>query len=378
MVRKKINGVYSHGDKGWRFQIKDPVSGKWKLIAATKKRFIALNIPIKGNRITKSDAFQLKLKYEELLQQEERYGFPTDEYSLEQAILEYLHFQRNTPEYLRDKERVLNEFRKVIGNLHLREISKGHISTFEKHLRTKRHSGPCKGTKISQTTVARYLRYIRSFFNFCNREGWIYRSPFLNYPMPKDDSSPIEVYSIDEIKGLISWLKEADETESREYIIWYLMGFLGLGLRLIELQELNWENFDRKNRFVIISESKNAESHRSQPIPLCFAHYFKRMSKKSGPMFTTMAGKRTSKNQMQSLRRRITKAFPGFTWQRLRRTYATFLQVAGIDSLIIDRLLGHSSKSSRIRISARHYIGKEYSFYRDLVDKALEPLGEIF
>ena len=95
-------------------------------------------------------------------------------------------------------------------------------------------------------------------------------------------------------------------------------------------------------------------------------------------MFPTLSGNWTNRHQMNSLSKRMAKKFLGFSWGRFRKTYSTLLQNAGVDSLIIDRLLGHSSRSSAIRVTARHYIGKEYEFYRSLVDKALKQIGVLF
>ena len=154
-----------------------------------------------------------------------------------------------------------------------------------------------------------------------------------------------------------------------------ISGFLALGLRCIDLQALNWEDVDMEKRFVKIELSKNLESRRPQPIPRCLMPMFETRRMVEGPLFPTQCGEPTSKHQMSSLARRIAKEFPGFNWQRLRRTYATLLQKAGVDALIIDRLLGHSSRSSSIRVTAQHYIGKEYGFYQSLVDEAFKPLG---
>jgi len=376
--RKKL-GVYSHGNGAWRIQIKDPKTGKWKQIVATRKRFLALNVPFKNSdQITKSEAYCLKQKYEEILHQEQTYNPPEHRVTLNEAIKEYLKYQRNTPDFLKDKKRVLGEFLDITENQPLTDVNKTHIRSFEEYLRMERAGGPCKGRQMHPSSVARYLRYVRSFFNFCYREGWIFRSPFLNYPLPRDKSTPIKVYTLTELKKIVDWLRENVSNQEREYVIWIITGFIGLGLRSIELQGLDWKKFDPKERFIHISESKNPESCRSQPVPLCLMELFKSKMNKSGPMFLTRSGNRTSKSQMQSLRKRITKHYPGFTWQRLRRTYATLLQAAGIDSMIIDRLLGHSLRSSPLRISAMHYIGKEYKFYRSLVDQALKPLEKIF
>ena len=369
MPKRKRIGIYPHG-KGWRIQVKDPRTGKWKQIVTTRKRFEKLGIPLKSDsRISKEEAFILKQKYEEMLQLEATSGIPVEEGRLIQGISEYLKYQRNTPGFFKDKERVLGEFVYVVGNLPLGDVTKAHLMEFENHLRKEDRE-----RILHNNSVARYLRYLRTFFNYCFHEGWIFRSPFLNFPLPTESPREIEPYRLEEIGEIVQWLK----TGNREYVFWMVAGFVGLGLRSIELQGLTWKDFDPKERFVHISESKNPQSKRPQPVPLCLMHLFQEKQEESGPLFPTRSGDFPTRNQMNSLRTRVSKTFPKFRWGRFRKTYSTLLQKAGVDSLIIDRLLGHSSRSSSIRVSAQYYIGKEYAFYRDLVDEALEPFGEIF
>ena len=374
MTGRRRVGVYPHGNSGWKIQVKNHKTGKWKQLTATRRRFEALRIPLRNPRaITKTDAYRLKQKYEDLLWQEN--GLSIERTEFQDAIDDYLKFQQNAQKYLHDKERVLGEFAAIVGDIPLAEITKAHLKEFENHLRDRLLHGK---ERLKINTIIRYLVYVKSFFNYCYREGWIFRSPFFNYRLPREDSAPeIKPFSLDEVSDIVRFLR-GNEPQNREYAVWIIAGFSGLGLRLIELRLLNWEVFDAKERFVHITESKNLESRRPQPVPLSLEPLFLEQRKKSGPMFPAMAGQRISQNQMASLGKKIASQFSGFAWRRFRKTYSTLLQTAGVDSLIIDRLLGHSSRSSAIRVSARHYIGKEYGFYRSLVDKALEPLEEVF
>lgn len=369
MAGRKRTGVYPHG-KGWKFQVRDPRTGRWKQIAATRKRFEQLGILVKScDQITKTEAALLKQRYEELLKLEVTAGIPAREQLLSHAIEEYLRYQRNVPRFLHDKERVLGEFVKVLGNLPLRDVEKAHLREFENRLRS-----PNRERELHNNSVARYLRYVRTFFNYCHREGWIYRSPFRNFPIPQDDPTEIRPLTLDEVGTIVRTLKAG----KRDYAVWMVAGFVGLGIRSIELQGLDWNDFDEEHRFVRISKSKNLESRRLQPVPLSIFTLFNDLQQEHGPMFPTMTGERASRNQMSSLGRRIATKFPGFNFGLLRKTYSTLLHNARVDSLIVDRLLGHSSLSSAIPISARHYIGREYEHYRALVDQALKPLGEVF
>ncbi len=373
MARRRTTGIYQHG-KGWKFAIKDPASGKWKQLTATRARFQELAVPLaRTGPITRSDVTRLRDRYQSTLEQAcALQVVPTGSgVLLGEAISDYLRFQRNTPAYLKDKKRVLSEFRELVGDRDLRDITKQDIGDFERTLGDEERA-------LHPTSIARYLRYVSTFFNYAVREGWISRSPFVNFTLPQDKSTPIEVYSIKELCSLVKVIRDSAHRGERDYVIWMLHGFLGLGLRVMELEGLNWEDFDQEERFVHITKTKNSQSLRPQPIPAVLLPEFTRRQRESGPMFPTQSGVRASLNQMKTLGRRVSGRVPGFSFRRLRRTYATLLQAGGVDALIIDRLLGHSSRTSTLRVSASHYIGKEYTFYRGLVDEALEPLGEVF
>ncbi|MCA8941563.1 MAG: tyrosine-type recombinase/integrase [Planctomycetes bacterium] len=371
MARRRSTGIYRHG-RGWKFAVKDPSSGKWKQLTATAARFRALRVSVRNPAsVTRTEVAQLRDRYQERLGLTSEQGLAAqDEVRLVRAVEDFLRFQRNTPAFLRDKRRVLEEFGDVVGNVELSAVTRDDLAEFEARL-------SAESRKLHPTSVARYLRYLRTFFNFALREEWVTRSPFANFRIPRDASTPIEVYALDELRSLVTALRSSGENGDRGYALWMLQGCLGLGLRVMELEALDWEDFDEKQRFVRISKTKNAQSQRLQPIPRVLMSEFVRRAS-SGPMFPAQSGERANRNQMSSLRCRIAKLSPGFSWRRLRRTYATLLQAGGVDSLIIDRLLGHSSRSSAVRVSASHYIGKEYSFYRDLVDEALKPLGGVF
>jgi len=378
MAGRKRLGVYRHGNGGWKIQVKNPKTGRWKQLAATRKRFDALGIPLRnGTTVTKSDAYRLKLKYEEHLARGS--SATLERTNLQVAIQEYLRYQRNSAKFLRDKKRVLGEFAELVGETQLPDITREHLRNFEDYLGdvALRLEANETARKLHANTVIRYLKYVRSFFNFCYREGWIFRSPFINFPLPQERAAPIRPYSLKDVREVVSFLRD-DQHNDREYAVWMVAGFVGLGLRSIELHGLNWEDFDPEQRFARISESKNLESRRPQPVPLSIMPLLCERQRESGPMFPAQAGQRASPNQMNSLAKRIANKFPGFIWARFRKTYSTLLQNAGVDSLIIDRLLGHSSRSSAIRVSAQFYIGREYEFYRSLVDEALEPLTPLF
>ena len=66
----------------------------------------------------------------------------------------------------------------------------------------------------------------------------------------------------------------------------------------------------------------------------------------------------------------LTQHLPSFQWKRFRKTYATILERAGNDVVVISRLLRQSAGGKNVTMAQRHYIGKSLMHLREIVDEA--------
>jgi hypothetical protein len=58
-------------------------------------------------------------------------------------------------------------------------------------------------------------------------------------------------------------------------------------------------------------------------------------------------------------------------WKRFRKTFATMLERAGNDVVVVSRLLRQSAGGKNVTMAQRHYIGKSQAYLRDVVDDGL-------
>ncbi len=121
-----------------------------------------------------------------------------------------------------------------------------------------------------------------------------------------------------------------------------------LGPRLSELLALRWEHVDFESGWVLIPGQKTAGAFRMVPIPSALrstleAHAFTVLDdgqkrKKHGPLFESW------NNVRRDLRKACEKAgIHPVSPNDLRRTFASWLKQAGVDSFTVARLMGHTT-----------------------------------
>lgn len=119
---------------------------------------------------------------------------------------------------------------------------------------------------------------------------------------------------------------------------WLLLATFG-GCRLSEVEGLRWEHVDFVNKALLVPGTKTKGSHRRIPMhPLLQAE----LARETGASDTPLTPK------WRNVRRDLAKACEGLGLARvspndLRRTFASWLKQAQVDSFVVAQLLGHSS-----------------------------------
>ncbi len=119
--------------------------------------------------------------------------------------------------------------------------------------------------------------------------------------------------------------------------LWVLVAALA-GARAGEVERLRWEHVDLVRGWVLLPGTKTAKSRRRVPLAPDLAEALRRVKLASGLVVT----------KWMNVRRDLAKAclrakIPIATPNDLRRTFASWLKEAGNDSLVVAKLLGHST-----------------------------------
>lgn len=208
------------------------------------------------------------------------------------------------------------------------------------------------------TSVARKLSTLRTFFNYCARQGWVQNNPAKEIKSPKIPKRVPKFLTIDEIMALLSAPRSSGNLEIRDKAILEL--FYASGLRLSELVGLNVEDIQLVDKTVRIVGKGDKE--RMVPIGekavASLRVYIEKRGNMSIPnathqaMFLNKLGGRLSARAIERLLDKYLKRAgiqKKVTPHVLRHTFATHMLNQGADMRGIQELLGHSSLSTTQR-----------------------------
>lgn len=238
---------------------------------------------------------------------------------------------------------VKERFKKANVNLDFNSID---------HLVVRDFIGSLFGNK-NPTSIARKLSSIRSFFEYCLRQGHVKNNPAKEVASPKIPKRIPKFLTVDEIFSLLSAPNSKTVLGARDKAILELL--YASGLRVSELVSLNIPEINleegvvrvlgkgRKERLVPVGD-KAAQALRQ------YYEFRKNLvSDGNDSVFVNKHGQRIS---VRSVERMLIKYLrqtginKTVTPHVLRHTFATHLLNAGADMRGIQELLGHSSLST--------------------------------
>jgi integrase/recombinase XerC len=252
-------------------------------------------------------------------------------------FIDYLIVERNASEntveaYRRDLRDLVDH----IGNQDVDKIEMGHLRSFLKHLHGFNGA----------STIGRKLSTIRSFLDFCLREGLIevniskaLKAPKRGKRLPRHES----------LEGINRLLNAPDESPLglRDRAILEVM--YSAGLRVSELVGLNHEDIDLEAKTVRVIGK--GDKQRLAPLGSKAAAALSTwldVKDGEGAVYTNYQGGRLSTRSVQKLVDKYTaKAGLGkLTPHALRHSMATHLLNNGADIRSVQEMLGHESIAS--------------------------------
>ena len=204
----------------------------------------------------------------------------------------------------------------------------------------------------SKTSVARKLAAIRSFFQFCLKQGWLEDNPAKVVTTPKTDKHVPAFLSEDEMEKFLELPKEDDVLVVRDRAILEL--FYASGIRLGELVGINLEDFNLGERMLRV----RGKGKKERLVPFgrkaaeSIAAYLRlrgaipKMSLDEKALFLIYQGTRIT---ARSVERMMAKYIRRTAIRRkvsphsLRHSFASHLLSRGADLRVIQELLGHES-----------------------------------
>lgn len=272
-------------------------------------------------------------------------------------------------ETLRSNRTDLMLFKSYVEKQNLKAITGPAVMNFQVHLKKERdNSGASINRKIF--TLRSYGKYLKL------------AEPEDATDLPFQDVLKIRLgykdgphaLNLDQVKILFESIDRTTCLGIRDYAIYALM--YGLGLRVGEIFKLNLDSLDlTENTLQVIGKGKRRRlMHLTGELPQILAEYMAVRpnflnSKTSDAFFLSKKGNRLSIRTMEDNFKKIFSVSGMMVWFRvtchtLRHSFASHLNDEGVDIMVLQSLLGHTTpKSTQI------YIHPSMKKIRDALEK---------
>lgn len=253
----------------------------------------------------------------------------------------------------------LTRFRHYLAQNHmateLDQVESNHIRYFIRYLQTEART-PRKERPLSPATVHAYVRSLKSFFSWLQREDYVNNNPMAKIPLPKAPAKVIDTFTPDQIARLVDLCRRSNGVGYRNLSILLLL--LDSGVRVAELADIDLEDLNLAEGHIKIRRAKGGKE-RIVPIGSLvqkslwkYINHFRPspLTPSITRLFLNANGLPLAKNGIQQMMRRLGKRanISGVRCSphTFRHTFAKNYLLNGGDIFSLQRILGHSSLAS--------------------------------
>lgn len=222
------------------------------------------------------------------------------------------------------------------------------------HYHIRQYLAEMQARKLSSAYVHSHARALRSFLNFCVRDGLLDKSPFSAVKMPRLAKQVKRAIPTKDIQRV---LRACESSERNQAIV---LMFLDSGMRADELTTLNVGDVDAKNGSVIVRQGKGQKDRVTRIGAKTRRQVLRYLALERGehgaddPLFVNERhGTRLTYSGISQLMKRLRKAtgIAEFSAHGLRRTFAINMLRAGVDVYTLAKIMGHEDITV-----LRHYL----------------------
>ena len=202
---------------------------------------------------------------------------------------------------------------------------------------------------VRPATVNKDVRTLKAIFGKAVERGYLSENPFAGVPILREPERPIRILSLDEIEKVLA---AAPSLRWRAFI--YLA--LTAGMRVGELCHLTWDDVDLESGTVTIQnrDGWQTKSRKIRRLGLTVeAIRLLRQLRLAAPgetVFQTCNSEPLRNNIQRGFRAIVKKAgIKHCTMHDLRRTFVSYLAMAGVNEAIVQKLAGHASISTTLK-----------------------------
>lgn len=215
---------------------------------------------------------------------------------------------------------------------------------------------PTSSQRVSATTVRNYVRDLKAFSSWLEREAYTPENVLARVRKPKADEIPIEPFSREELDAIFEALDLTDAVELRDYVMLHTLW--DTGMRAGELVACTLDDVDLKNCEIRIGHAKwgkwrdigfgkQTQKYLSRYVSVCRptptvegdAHFF-----------LSVDGYPLTVNAVEQICRRVGRRSGVHVHpHRFRHTFAIGMLRNGTDIRTLQKLMGHASVQILLR-----------------------------
>lgn len=187
-------------------------------------------------------------------------------------------------------------------------------------------------------TVYKEVVALRQCLKYALNEKLYHQDPRAIFPEVRNQYEPRTRYLTE---------AQADDLlgQLQPHRAWWVLVAVYTGMRRSELERLRVEDIDLEGKWIRVPGTKTKKAKRVIPLPTALAKALPKFAPKQGPVVQPWSW--VGKGLADACKR---AGVPRVSPNDLRRTFGSWLKQAGEDSLVVARLLGHSSTAMVERV----------------------------
>jgi site-specific recombinase XerD len=265
---------------------------------------------------------------------------PNSSLPIEDAFAEFFLYQRS----MRHSERTLEFYRHTLGKFR-RWMEANNVSDVAQvePAAVRRFALELADSGLADSTVHAYMRAVRAFFRFLEREELVERTPMRNVRMPKVEKKILPAFTDAEVEKLLAASEGQDFRNLRNRLLVLLL--LDSGLRLAECANLAIGDIHPETGAMKVM-GKGKKERVTRIGARCLRLYRKYLRLRGGeegePLWLGKRGPMKRLGIAETLEKLGKRAGVHAHPHKFRRTCALRLLKAGADVFSVQLLLGHS------------------------------------
>jgi len=239
---------------------------------------------------------------------------------------EYAHYKKvkgDQQATLYETALTLCHFERLIGKLSSRQVTQNAIDKFILN----------RGKEVKRSTLNKDIRNLRAFVHWCRKNRYL--NGDLELSLLKEDERPVKSLSRIQIQELLSASLQYPALRMR------ILLALGTGLRRGDIESWRVSDLDFENNSVTTRSRKTRKSMGSRPVPIPIMTELKKYVSNLPPEQDEIFKRCFNKSRWDKVRQKVGLA--DFKFHDLRKTFGSVLAQKGISTVVIQKLLEHSS-----------------------------------